>query len=162
MSAPLDPVPSSADVIAPDNRTFSRDVYLWLFGLWTRVKTLIQLVGTPLSLTNQSAAIATRTIFAVIQNGVYRVEYWIEVTQIPTTSYSLTVTLSWRDNSVTKSQAFTALTGAPGTLALGFQTNALPLIRCDSGTSVSIAVAYASVGATVCVYRVDACVELLN
>lgn len=162
MSAALDPVPQSADVLAADNKTLSKDLYLWLFGLWSRVKTLVQVVGTPFSVSSQSAAIVTRTIYSVIQNGVYRVEYWIEVTRIPTTSYSLTVTLSWRDNSVTKSQAFTALTGAPGTLALGFQTNQLPLIRCDSGTAVTLAVAYASVGATTCLYRVDACVELVN
>lgn len=161
MSAPLDPVQQTTDVTEPGSNAMSKPFYLWLFQLWTRVKSLAQVVGT-LSRSNQSAAIATTTIATTTQNGVYRASYWIEVTTIPTTSYALTVTLGWRTNGVTRTQAFTALTGAPGTLALGFQTNELPLMRCDSGTVITLAVAYASVGATACVYRVDASAELVN
>jgi hypothetical protein len=116
-------------------------------NFWLHVKTLVGVIGAVYSKTNQTATITAATIATITQAGIYRVSYYIRVTTIPTTSFSLTVTIGWRDGAVTKSQAFTALTGAPGALATAFQNGSLP-IRCDSGTLVTITIAYASVGAT--------------
>lgn len=161
MSAPLSPIPNT-DPVIDEAQLIGGKWYLWLYDLWSRVKSSVQVVGTPFTRSAQVAALVTTTIFAVTQSGAYRVGYWLEVTQLATTSYALAVTLGWRDNGVSKSQTFASLSGAPGTLATGVQTDQLPLIRCDGGTVITMAVSYASVGATVCVWRAEADVELVN
>jgi hypothetical protein len=160
MSAQLELIPNDAALVDQEGK-LTRRWYIWLFNFWLHVKTLVGVIGAVYSKTNQTATIAAATIASITQAGIYRVSYYIRVTTIPTTSFSLTVTIGWRDGAVTKSQAFAALTGAPGALATAFQSGSLP-IRCDSGTLVTISIAYASVGATSMVFGVDAPVELLN
>lgn len=160
MSAPLSPIPQN-NAVVDNSGTVTQPWFLWLYELWARVRTLTQVTATK-ALSNQNASIVAGQAYGVAQTGIYRVAYCLRVTTLPTTSYSLTVTLGWRTGGVTRSQAFTALTGAPGTLALGFQTGELPLVRCDSGTGITYDVAYVSVGATPMVYWLDVAVELVN
>lgn len=163
MSAPLSPIPENAAVVDPGSGfTVNRRWYLWLYEVWLRIRSNVTLVGNALVLTNQSASIVARTIYTVTQTGDYRVSYYVWVTTLPTTSYSLTVTLTWRHGGVTKSQAFTALVGAPGTLATGFQSGSLPLVRAESGTVIAADLAYVSVGATAMVFSGDATAELVT
>lgn len=161
MSAPLSPIPNDAPMV-DTNAIVNRRWYLWLYEIWQRIRICIALVGTPYSKANQSASIVTATVATIVQAGLYRVGYVVRVTTIPTTSYSLTVTLTWRVGGVTFSQAFAALTGAPGTLATGFQTGSLPVIRVDSGTVITASFAYVSVGATAMVFGADVPVELVS
>lgn len=160
MSAPLEFIPNDAALVDQD-RTIAHRWYIWLSEFWLHVKTLVGVIGTVYSKTNQTATITTATIATITQDGIYRASYYLRVTTIPTTSFSLTVTIGWREGGVTKSQAFTALTGAPGALATAFQNGSV-VIRATSGTLVTITIAYASVGATAMVFGVDAPVELLN
>jgi hypothetical protein len=157
MSQPLSPIPNDADVL--DGTKISRRWYLWLYEVWLRIRSNVTLVGNALALTAQSASVVARTLYTVTQTGDYRVSYYIWVTTLATTSYSLTVTLGWRHGGVTKSQAFAALTGAPGTLATGFQTGTLPLVRADSGTVITVDIAYVSVGATAMVFASQATLQ---
>lgn len=160
MSAPLSPIPNDAAVTEQD-RTVTRRWYLWLFEVWIRVRACPVLVGAPFSRSNQSASIVNATIATIVQAGIYRISHYIRVTTIPTTSFSLTVTYGWRDGGVSKTRAFTALTGAPGALATAYDGGSLP-VKADSGTLVTISVAYVSVGATAAVFAVDAPVEMVN
>lgn len=160
MSAPLDLIPEDEKLLGSEGK-IGRRWYLWLFAIWSRLRACVAIVGSVYTKSNQTASIATATIATVVYAGWYRASYYIRVTTIPTTSFSLTVTLGWREGSVTKSQTFTALTGAPGTLATAFQTDSIT-VRADSGTVITIAVAYASVGATAAVFTVDAPVEFIS
>jgi hypothetical protein len=160
MSAQLELIPNDAALVDQEG-TITRRWYIWLSNFWLHVKTLVGVIGSVYSKTSQTATITAATIASITQTGVYRASYYLRVTTIPTTSFSLTLTIGWREGGVTKSQAFTALTGAPGTLATAFQNGSV-VIRADSGTLVTITIAYVSVGATAMVFGVDAPVELLN
>lgn len=160
MSAPLDLIPEDAKLLGDDGK-IGRRWYLWLFVIWSRLRSCVAIQGSVYTKSSQSASIVTATIATIVYTGWYRPSYYIRVTTIPTTSFSLTVTLGWRDGGVTKSQAFAALTGAPGTLATAFQTDAIA-VKVDSGTVMTISVAYVSVGATAAVFAVDAPVEFIS
>lgn len=160
MGAPLAPIPNDADLLG--GAKISRRWFLWLYDLWLRVRSNVALAGSVLVRTTQTASIVAASLYTVTQTGDYRVNYYMRVTTLPSTSFSLTVTIGWRDGAVTKSQAFTALVGAPGTLATAFQSGSVPLIRADSGTAITIDVAYASVGATAMQFAVDAAVEQVS
>lgn len=159
MSAPLTLIPDEAQLLG-DAGKIGRRWYLWLFDIWTRLRSCVAILGSVYTKSNQSASIVAATIATVVYTGWYRVNYYIRVTTLPSTSFSLTVTLGWREGGVTKSQPFTAFTGAPGTLATAFQTGSIPL-RVDSGTVITISVAYVSVG-TAMVFGVDAPVEFIS
>lgn len=161
MSAPLSPIPNDAELIDATSGKVSKRWYLWLFEILQRIRLCVAITGTVYTKSSQTASIVAATIATITQTGLYRVSYYTRVTTIPTTSFSLTVTLGWREGGVTKSQAFTALTGAPGALATAFQNGSIT-IRADSGTVVTLSEAYASVGATVMVFGVDAPVEFIS
>lgn len=161
MSAPLSTIPNEAAVVERPSMMLSRKFYLWLYEIWGRIKVCIALAGPVYAKTNQSASIVAATIYTVTQAGLYRVGYYARVTTIPTTSFSLTVAVSWRDGAVTKTQTFTAFTGAPGALASAFQSGEIT-VRADSGTLITMTVTYASVGATAMIFAIDAPVELVN
>lgn len=159
MSAPLDPIPNDARV-TEDDGTLSRRYFLWLYGLWSRVISNVTAVAS-VRQPNLTASLVNSTLFTTTQAGFYRVSYYIWLSTLATTSYSLTVTITWRNGGITKSQAFTALTGAPGTLATAFQSGSLA-VAADSGTVIAISIAYVSVGVTPAVYNLLPAVELIS
>lgn len=159
MGAPLDPIPSDADVIE-DGKKLSRRYYLWLYEVWLRVLSNVTASGS-VSRPNLTAALSPLSLFTTTQAGLYRVTYYLRVTTLPGTSFSLTPTLTWRDGGVSKSQTFAALTGAPGTLPTAFQSNQLSVMA-DSGTVIALSVAYASVGSPAAIYALNATVELVT
>lgn len=160
MSAPLDGPPYKSKLVDALG-ILSGDWTRWIQLFWARVGSAVQ-TSFAIKKTAQSASISTTTAFTVVTGAVYRVSFYQRVTTIPTTSFSLTMTIGWRDGGVTKSQAFTALTGAPGALATAYQNGEVSLLRADSGTAITYAVLYASVGATAAVYAVDLSGELVS
>lgn len=157
MSAPLAPIPNDAAVV---DQTFivSRRWYLWLYEVWLRVRACVALTGSVYTKSNQTASIATVTVATIVQAGLYRVSYRQRVTTPGTVSSSLTATIGWREGSVTQSQSGAAMTGNT-TLT---QQNDTFFVRCDSGTVITAAFAYASVGATVMVFNADVAVEQVS
>lgn len=162
MSAPLSPIPSTDAPVDPaTNFLITHSWYIWLYEIWSRIRSNITLVGSAFTRSSQTAAIVAATVYTTTQAGLYRISYYIRVTTLPTTSFSLTVTIGWREGGVTKSQTFAALVGAPGTLATAFQCDQIP-VQADSGTVITMSVAYASVGAQAAVYAVNATTELVS
>lgn len=157
MSAPLSPIPDQAPVVEPQTWTISGSWYRWLFELWLRVKSAAQTVSG-VSLTLQQASIATTTIWAVVQSGTYRVGVYLRITTAATVSSSATVTITWKEGGVTQTLALAAVTGNTTTT---YQQTSVP-VHADSGTLITYAVAYASVGATPMQFRIDVTTELVN
>lgn len=136
----------------------TRRWYIWLYQFWLRVRTLVAIVGTPITKSNQTASIVAATAYTVTQTGLYRVSYRQRVTTPGTVSSSLTATIGWREGGVTQSQSGAAMTGNTTTT----QQNGTLFVRADSGTLITYGFAYASVGGTVMVYNADVAVELVN
>lgn len=153
MSAPLEPMPD-AEVVIDTNRIINRRWYLWLFQLWGRVRESVAQVGSAFVRSSQTAAIVTATVYTTTQTGLYRISYRMRVTLAASVSSSLTMTLGWREGGVTQSQAGAALTGNTTTT----QQNGTLFVRADSGTTITAAVAYTSVG-TAMQYATDVAVE---
>jgi hypothetical protein len=111
------------------------------------------------SLTAQAASIgATDFSGGDLAAGVYRLSYYMRITQAATTSSSLEIVLDWTDGSQTPSFAGAALTG---NLLTTYQTGSL-LIHVDASSPVRYATTYASVGATAMQYRLDLTLEQVN
>lgn len=110
-------------------------------------------------LTDQAATIAATDISGGgLSAGMYRLTYYMAVTQAAGVSSSLTVTLSWTDSGIPKSQAFAAVTGnttatiQSGTIA----------VEVDGSSPIRYAVAYASVGAPVMKYKISVALEQIQ
>jgi len=157
MSLPLDPIPQAAPVIEGQAGTLTGEWFRWLYPLWARVKAAVS-VAAVVSKSAQSGSIATTTAYSVTQTGLYRLSYRQRVTTAAGTSSSLTFTAGWREGAVTQSQAGAAMTGNTTTT----QQNGTVFLRADSGTTITYAWAYVSVGAPVMAWAGDVVVEVVN
>ena len=155
--AVVEPVPVRSPVLGL-NGVLHREIVNFLQTLRTLLSRVIVRIGST-SLTAQDATIATTAIDApsLIQNVLHRVSYSLRITQAATVSSSATVTLGWTTNSVSCTQAFTAVTG--NTTAT--QQSASIVIFPDAATSVTFGVVYASVGATSMTYALDVLLDVL-
>lgn len=156
MSAPLDSPPYKAEVV-DQSRKLSGDWTRWIQPFWSRVAAAIQSVGRTVSVTDQSAAIATTTLYTVTQAGTYRVSWYLRVTVADGVSSSAQLTLTWREGSHTSTKTFTALTGDTTST---YDAAVWPFYA-DSGTTVSYAVAYASNTPLTMRYRLTVATEQL-
>ena len=129
----------------------------WFARLETWLASAPMVVGA-VSLSGQGATVATTAVPMIVKGGLYRVSIYLRCTRAATTSSSFTLTIGWTDGAVACSWTGTALTGNT-TSTLEGDCRA---IRCDAGTTVTYAVAYASVGATSAQFAVDVRVEELT
>jgi hypothetical protein len=130
----------------------------WLLSLTTRIQQSATTLKT-VSLTAQAASIATTAIPAgSLSAGLYRVSWYLRVTQAATTSSSLTVTISHTDGGVSASQSGSAATGNTTTTV---QSGAF-LVLSDQAASISYATTYASVGGTVMQYKLSITLEQVS
>lgn len=108
------------------------------------------------SLSAQGASIAATDMASVpLAAGIYRVSYYVRITQAATTSSSLTVTLDWTDGGVSPSFSGAAITGNTTTT---FQSET-QLIAIDSVSPVRYSTTYASVGGTPMLYKLEITLE---
>jgi len=129
----------------------------WVTHLWQSLGRVSARVGG-VSLETQGAAIATTAIATTaLSTGLYRVTYSVRVTRAATTSSSLTVTIGWTAGGIACSQAGAAVVGN----TTASQQNGTFVVRADVATTITYALAYASVGGTSMQYRVDVVVEEL-
>lgn len=152
---PLDPIPQSDPLIDPSQRMNDR-WYRWLSGVIGRFQTSgVVLAATHLA--GQTGSIAVRTLLTPSQPGLYRFNWYLQVTTPGTTS-SIQGTVTWKTNGVTQTRNFpaAALTGNLTTT----QDGDCFAFRPDSGSPVQWSTTYASTG-TPMAYTVDvACEEI--
>lgn len=106
----------------------------------------------------QAAAIVTAALVASTSSPLYRVSYDVRISQAAGVSSSVTVTIGFTQGGVAQTYVGAALTGNTTTSK---QTDSF-LIRPDAGTVITIAVAYASVGAPVANYEADFVAEAIG
>jgi hypothetical protein len=132
----------------------SRYFRQWLLAITTQLQSFVPTYPS-LSLTGQAASLVTTTAYATTAAGLYRVSYYVRITQAATVNSSLTVTLGWLESTVALSQAFAAVTG--NTIAT-IQSGSI-LVRADAESDLTVSTVYASAGATPMQYRIDVSVE---
>lgn len=167
MATPIPVAPLKASLIEVNKRDPARRNPFFISTEWLnwlqqslvpRAESSAQ-VSAKLPLTNQSASIGTTPIpMTAIQPGLYRVSWYLRVTQAATTSSSIQVTLGWTDGAINCSRSGAAVTGnTTSTTQSGSE-----FIRIDGVTPINYSTAYASVGATPMKYRLDLLVELVS
>lgn len=158
MSQPLDGPPYRSAVVDL-SRILTGDWTRWFQLFWARVSAAVQRAGTPIGTdANQSAAVATTTLYTVTQTELYRLSWYARITVADGVSSSLQLTVTWREGSHTSTKVFTALTGDTTSTYDG----AVWPFYADSGTLVTYALAYASNTPAKMRYRISLCVEQLT
>jgi hypothetical protein len=110
------------------------------------------------NLTTQSASIgATDLTGGSISAGLYRITYYMEITQAAGVSSSITVSFDWSSGGVAKTFPGTAETGNTTTT---YQSGIF-MIRSDNLSPVRYSTTYVSVGAPVMEYSLDVLLEVL-
>lgn len=131
----------------------------WLLdALLPRVQSASQWLVTK-TLTAQAAAIlATAIPLPVLASGLYRVSWYVRVTQAAGGASAVQVTLGWTEGA----QALT-LTGAllNGNLVTEVEAES-HLLQVDRATSLTYAAAYVSAGVPVMQYSLRVTVEQVN
>lgn len=111
------------------------------------------------ALDDQSASIsATSFENSKVLKGLHWIGYHAMITQVATTSSSLTVTFTWTENGQAQTQAGAAMTGN----ALTTKQSGVILLRPDAGTAINYATTYASVGAQSMEYSLDIALEYIR
>lgn len=159
MSAPLDLVPYKSAVV-DDNNILSGDWTRWWSGFWNRVKSAVQLVGTPVTQTSPflNAAVTTKVLLTVTQGGTYRISTYLRIVVADGVSSSAQITLTWRENLQTCTKTFAAVTGDTVTTVDSQSWT----VHADSGTQISYAIAYASNTPNKMHFRADLPTEFVN
>lgn len=130
----------------------SRDWYLSLFARDQRLQAAPLILGTPTTLTSQSASIgATALSLGTLTGGLYAFLWYLRITQAATVSSSLALTIAWLESAVSLSSTSAAVTGNTITTT----QSGLLVVRSDAVGPITYATTYASVGASVMKYRLD-------
>lgn len=129
----------------------------WLTALLTAASASSQQIGS-VFLAAQAAAITTTAIpLPPLTDGLYRINYYVRKTTVPSVSSSLTVTVGWTDGGI-------ALTSSGAALTLNttsaYQAGSV-LVQADANSSLTYAVSYASSGTTPLQYALSLTVDQL-
>lgn len=114
-------------------------------------------VSTSVNLTAQNASIATTSLVASANAGVYRVSYYLRVTTAAGVSSSIQVIFTSTDGTVTITQSNAAATG--NTTAT-VQSGSF-ILRADAASPISYETIYGSVPAAAMEYSLDIYLEAL-
>lgn len=174
------PIPAQDDMVVPSSTkgssgetetekkfmSFLRQLSWRVSDSWTKwfsaqvqtIQSAAQSIGSA-SESNQSASIASTGIQgASLSTGVYRLAFYLRVTQAATTSSSIQVTFSWTDDGVACSRTTTAATG---NLTTTTDTGTI-LVLADANSPISYSTTYGSVGATPMKYKIIVTLESIN
>src|SRR4029434_6701873 len=153
----LPPIPYESPVL--DGQYLSSDYYQWLFDLQRRTDASAALLGRPLQLTNQSAAIPITTIpLPLLSSGLYILRYYARVTTPDGVSSSLTVKLGWTESSVALTASSPAMTGDSTTTV----TSSSIMVNLDANTPLTYQTLYASNTPNKMKYRLSITVEMME
>lgn len=154
----LPPVPFArflGSVIA-DRARVTDDWRWWFQGLKDGIDRAAQRVGSAVALTAQAATIAATALpTGTLAAGLYRVSWFLRITQAATTDSSVAVTIGATVDGVATSQAGEALTSN----TVGAVQSGSVIVEADQASSITYAVAYSSTGATACQFALDVVVE---
>lgn len=132
----------------------------WLIrSLVNGVQNAPQSVTPGPELVNQSASVGVTPFnLGSIVAGRYRMSWTARVTTAASVSSSLTVTVSYTRKGVSCTQTSGAMTSN----ATGQPASGVFLINSDGGSPISYSTTYASTGAPVMVYELDATIESVS
>lgn len=157
---PLNPIPWAADEAFVKKDLRLEDAAIkYLTAISDQATVTPRKLGTGVDLSGQSASTgATQLYLTAIPSGLYRVNYYVEVTQPATVSSSLEVTISWTSQGVAKSYTGAAMTGNTTTT---YQFG-IVVLRSDENAPITYAITYASSGATAMEYFLGITLEQLD
>jgi hypothetical protein len=151
--------PLHEPVVQPDKKFMLTEAWREWFGRVPSTFGSIPNLISVVTLVAQEASIgATDFQNSVLQDGVYRASYRVQVTRAATVSSSLIVTFKWTDGGVLQTADGDAVVG--NTVTTG-QSDSI-LMKVDAGTSVQYSIAYVSVGATTMTYSFTASLERIS
>lgn len=157
----LEPYPGLSDASIKDKlpALFSR---LLKFDQWftpnftDRVQASPPVTVAPPAVSASGASIGATTLIAAANAGLYRVSWWLRITQAASVSSSVTVTLGTTDGGVACTLSGPALTANNVALPQGESR----IIRADGAALISYSTTYVSVG-TPALYDLEILVEAL-
>jgi hypothetical protein len=152
---PLPPTPRYSSVLEQMKQwTIGRDWGQWFDQLQALVNTTPASIGNTTQ-TAQSAALAATPLTSAPVTGLYRVSWYLRITQAATTSSAVQVTVRWTDGGVAQSSSGSNVTGNTTTS----RDHGDLLVQADAGTSITIETTYSSTGATAMQFALRARVE---
>lgn len=114
---------------------------------------------TTVALSDEAASIgATSFPTGTLSAGLYRINYYAAIVQAATTSSSLTVTIGFTDQGISKSYSGAAITG--NTVST-FQSGTV-MLSSDGAAPITYSTTYASVGAQAMEYNLSFVVEAMS
>ena len=143
MAAQLDPPRSIAPIsISDPDSIVTADWLLWFFAIYSILVAGTQTVGSPLTLTNQGAAIGLTTLtLPNLQNGRYRIGWFIQVTTPDGAGSAVQLTIGFTSNTQALTRTFANINGDTLTT---FDTDALALVQIDQNTAITYQTTYSS------------------
>lgn len=154
MSEVSAPPPEGSRVI-DDRALITRDWLDWYIDILGRIDGAIRKLNT-ISLDDQAASIGSTSLpSASVDAGLYRVTYYIRVTQAASVSSSIAITLNWQDNTINCSITSPALTGNVVTAVMTDSA----LLQVDRAAALTFATTYGTVGAIPMKYKVRILLE---
>lgn len=154
MASQLDPQPSAAPIAVKG--LVSPEWFRWFYELYALVVASVQSVGNPVRLTGQGAAIGSTTIaLPSLQNGQYRVSWYIRITTPDAVNSSVAVTIGFTESAQPLSKTFAAITG--NTVTTFDQSDMF--IEVDQNTALTYSTTYASNTPGAMKYRLTIAVE---
>jgi hypothetical protein len=157
MAAKLDPQPSLAQISSSDPNSFVfPDWFRWFYEIFTAIASSVQRVSNSLTLVGQNAAIATTTLtLPSLQNGTYRINWYIRITSPDGAGSSVQLTLGWTETAQPLTDTFPAVTGdSVATIASGSV-----FAQVDQNTALTYSTTYSSTTPNKMQYRLTITVE---
>lgn len=151
------PPPTRSPLLEPDG-SLNTDWLNWFFSLAGRVDASPQALS-PIHLVNQQAAIVARPFtLGVVGAAVYRVTWYVRVTQAASVSSALQVRVDFTDGGV---PCFNQGDPVVGNTTASGESNEC-YVRADAVTAVTFSMSYASVGGVPMQFRLDMAIEKIN
>ena len=110
------------------------------------------IIAGQVNLITQSASIGTTTLYAVPNNGMFRLSYYMKVTQAATTSSSVQLTLTYTDRDDSTVLSFLTASPLNATDETGVISDSI-VIDAKAATNIQYATTYASTGGTSMQYK---------
>jgi hypothetical protein len=157
MGSQLDPQPSLAPISSSDpNSQVTPDWFRWFYEIFALQIGSVQKVGTPLNLLGKSAAIGSTTLtLPSLQNGLYRIDWYIRITSPDGAGSSVQLSLGWTETAQPLSTTFPAVTGDTLTTVASGSWFA----QVDQNTALTYSTAYSSTTPNKMKYRLSIAVE---
>jgi hypothetical protein len=153
----LEPLPHEAPMVDPRTGRIASVWYRYFSVAFLGRLNAAPYVAKSIQRPNQAAAIGA-TSLSQGSAGLYRVSWFVRITQAATVSSSLTVTIAHTDGGVNVSQAGAAVGGNTITTL----QSGIVMVRADAATAITFAVAYTSAGATPMLYTITVAIETVN